>query len=62
LPYPRWGALLWRRWWLEERTWWREVRPMADVLASSVREVRGTVMGLVDVEAGPDGCRRRQPT
>jgi hypothetical protein len=34
---------------------------MADVLASSVREVRGTVMGLVDVEAGPDGGRRRQP-
>jgi hypothetical protein len=48
-------------WRLEERTWWRELRPMVDVLGLSVGEVRGTVMGRVDTEAGSDGGRRRRP-
>jgi hypothetical protein len=61
LPCPRWGALLRQRWRLEERTQWRELGPMVDVLASSVGEVRGTLMGLVDVEAGLNSGRRRRP-
>jgi hypothetical protein len=34
---------------------------MVDVLGLSVGEVRGTVMGRVDTEAGSDGGRRRRP-